>query len=286
MKPQRKGQEIEKNLCFESLVRAQRALSSPSPTNQRLLLRVTISGDWKKNNVKFWLVAISKFRSDNLILVSFLVRKVGQDSPVEKEGFLNSADAQPVPLNPHGPDKSWIPCPTLIYRHFLRLCTQRPSCSPWAGLDLPLNFIACSSASVSLLLYCAFQEHTTSRAQEPTISRIYAATRLYENGQITHSNHELIFMVKTSSNIEVWLWVPQAAVGGLLWWLWFLSGSPGLAFLSTFTHTASDHFLAHWSKRAHSFNESSYFLPYFNPSIASIEVFSLDSDISIGKESP
>lgn len=50
-----------------------------------------------------------------------------------------------------------------------------------------------------------------SREQEPTISRIYAATRLHVNSQTTHSNAVLIFVGKTSSNAEVWLWAVQPA---------------------------------------------------------------------------
>lgn len=53
---------------------------------------------WKKySNMKFWLLAISKFLSDDLILVSFLVRKVGQDPTGVKEGFLHFIDIWPIP---------------------------------------------------------------------------------------------------------------------------------------------------------------------------------------------
>lgn len=96
MEPLRKD---KKKVCvwFEGLVKNSELyllpLSQIISCCQGLLSLMT----WKKySTVKFWLVAISKFISDDLILVSCLVRKVSQDPPVLKEGFLSSVDTQPI----------------------------------------------------------------------------------------------------------------------------------------------------------------------------------------------
>lgn len=115
MEPLRKVKRKRKSLSwFESLVKSSENLSSPSSTNHLLLPRVTISDDLKKKYsvMKFWLVAISKFISDDLILVSCVVRKMSQNLPVAKEGFLYSIDSQSPTIL--GLDKPWIPCLMLI----------------------------------------------------------------------------------------------------------------------------------------------------------------------------
>lgn len=217
-------------------------------------------------------MAISKVLSDDLILVGFLVRKVGQDPPAVKEAFLNSVDSQSSPpdmgsrqaLN----SMSYI---NLIYRSFLHLFMQRSLLQSldWCGLELEFHSMfpicLCQFASVALFPGIKYVE----RIRTDTTQSLGCRRKHQQLMQMTRS----FLWAKPPSNIEVWLWVPHTAVRGLQWSLWFLLGSLRLTFLPTFTHGHLTTSMPTWANFPTSFSRSCYFLLYFYLARVPIWVF-------------